>query len=172
MQEEIKVILIDDAEDALKIEYHLSKIKEFPVSISHIEKLESVEDFFSQNSADIILLAVKFPDSAGLDAIKKTIAIAPSLPIVVLTDSNANGFAVQSIKAGAQDYLLKDKMESDTIRRSMLYAIERKKNESVIRESEKRFKELANLLPQVVFETDLNGIITFANDSAFQIFGY
>ena len=172
MQEEIKVILIDDAEDALKIEYHLSKIKEFPVSISHIEKLEYVEDFFSQNSADIILLAVKFPDSAGLDAIKKTIAIAPSLPIVVLTDSNANGFAVQSIKAGAQDYLLKDKMESDTIRRSMLYAIERKKNESVIRESEKRFKELANLLPQVVFETDLNGIITFANDSAFQIFGY
>ena len=172
MQEEIKVILIDDAEDALKIEYHLSKIKEFPVSISHIEKLEYVEDFFSQNSADIILIAVKFPDSAGLDAIKKTIAIAPSLPIVVLTDSNANGFAVQSIKAGAQDYLLKDKMESDTIRRSMLYAIERKKNESVIRESEKRFKELANLLPQVVFETDLNGIITFANDSAFQIFGY
>ncbi len=172
MQEEIKVILIDDPDDALQTEYHLSKIKEFQVSISRIGKVEDIKDFLSKNSADIILLAVKFPDSAGLDVIKRTIAIAPALPIVVLTDSSANGFAVQSIKAGAQDYLLKDKMESDTIRRSMLYAIERKKNESAIRESEKRFKELANLLPQVVFETDLNGIITFANDSAFQIFGY
>lgn len=172
MQEEIKVILIDDTDDALQIEYHLAKIKEFPVSISRIEKLEDIEDFLSQYSADIILLSVKFPDSAGLDVIKKATAIAPSLPIVVLTDSSANGFAIQSIKTGAQDYLLKDKMESDTIRRSMLYAIERKKNESALRESEKRFKELANLLPQVVFETDLNGIITFANDSAFQIFGY
>ncbi len=172
MQEETKVILIDDPDDALQTEYHLSKIKEFQVSISRIGKVEDIKDFLSKNSADIILLAVKFPDSAGLDVIKRTIAIAPALPIVVLTDSSANGFAVQSIKAGAQDYLLKDKMESDTIRRSMLYAIERKKNESAIRESEKRFKELANLLPQVVFETDLNGIITFANDSAFQIFGY
>ncbi|MCX6169823.1 MAG: PAS domain S-box protein [Ignavibacteriales bacterium] len=173
MQEIIEVLLIEEnANDANLTKDYLAKINEISVSVSVVEYVEDVKDFLSKNSATIIFLAVNFQSSAGLDYIRKMIDIAPSLPIVVLTDSNANGFAVQSIKTGAQDYLLKDKMNSETIRRSMLYSIERKKNESALRESEKRFKELANLLPQVVFETDLNGIITFANDLAFQAFGY
>ncbi len=49
---------------------------------------------------------------------------------------------------------------------------ERKRAENTISESEKRFKELANLLPQTVFEADINGKITFANETALATFGY
>ncbi len=49
---------------------------------------------------------------------------------------------------------------------------ERRKAENAIIESERRFKELANLLPQIVFEADLNGLITFANETALMNFGY
>lgn len=44
--------------------------------------------------------------------------------------------------------------------------------ESALRESEERFKELAELLPQTVFEMDLNGNLTFVNKRAFEHFGY
>ncbi len=49
---------------------------------------------------------------------------------------------------------------------------ERKRTENVILESERRFKELANLLPQTIYEADINGIITFANETALTNFGY
>ncbi len=49
---------------------------------------------------------------------------------------------------------------------------ERRRNENLLRESERRFKELANLLPQTVFETDIDGKLTFANETALTTYGY
>ncbi len=49
---------------------------------------------------------------------------------------------------------------------------ERKQDEESLRESERRFRDLADLLPQPVFEFDENGYFTFANQSAFTVFGY
>lgn len=51
-------------------------------------------------------------------------------------------------------------------------AIERKKAEESFRESEERFRELSELLPQIVFEMDLKGELKFVNKAAFQHFGY
>jgi len=50
--------------------------------------------------------------------------------------------------------------------------LEREKAEEALRSSEKRFRELANQLPEVVFETDEKGNLTFVNQQAFDIFGY
>ncbi|MEE9504001.1 MAG: PAS domain S-box protein, partial [Thermodesulfobacteriota bacterium] len=47
-----------------------------------------------------------------------------------------------------------------------------KQAEKALRESEKQYRELANSLPQVVFEMDANGLITFANRNAFEFYGY
>lgn len=57
-------------------------------------------------------------------------------------------------------------------RRETEAQIERRKTEKTLRESEKRFRELSDSLPQVVFETDEKGNLTFANKNAFDVFGY
>jgi PAS domain S-box-containing protein len=49
---------------------------------------------------------------------------------------------------------------------------ERKRTQKALAASEKRFRELANSLPQVVYEMDANGLITFVNQNAFEFFGY
>jgi PAS domain S-box-containing protein len=49
---------------------------------------------------------------------------------------------------------------------------EGKRAENIIIESERRFKELANLLPQSIYEADLNGFITFTNETGLTTFGY
>jgi len=49
---------------------------------------------------------------------------------------------------------------------------ERRNAEVALKESEERFRNLANSLPQIVFETDKNGMLSFANHNAFELFGY
>ncbi|ADQ80307.1 multi-sensor signal transduction histidine kinase [Paludibacter propionicigenes WB4] len=49
---------------------------------------------------------------------------------------------------------------------------ERKLAQEALRESEEKFRDMANLLPQVVFEMDVNGIITYVNEQAYTIFKY
>ncbi len=48
----------------------------------------------------------------------------------------------------------------------------RKLGEEALSESEKRYRELADSLPQIIFEMDEKGILTFANRNAFDVFGY
>lgn len=49
---------------------------------------------------------------------------------------------------------------------------ERKHAEEVLRESEEKFRELADLLPQIIFESDVQGNLTYVNRQAYKIFGY
>ncbi|MBD3317298.1 MAG: PAS domain S-box protein, partial [Chitinivibrionales bacterium] len=49
---------------------------------------------------------------------------------------------------------------------------ERRRTETALRESERRYRELADLVPQPVFETNKEGVFTFANKAAFELFGY
>ncbi|MEA1972475.1 MAG: PAS domain S-box protein, partial [Candidatus Cloacimonadota bacterium] len=49
---------------------------------------------------------------------------------------------------------------------------ERKQSEEALRESEKKFRDMTNLLPQVVYEADLKGNLTFVNQQAYDSFGY
>ncbi|MBF2065272.1 MAG: hybrid sensor histidine kinase/response regulator [Calothrix sp. C42_A2020_038] len=75
---------------------------------------------------DIVLLDLTLPDSQGLDSLPALIDQAPSLPIVVLTNTNDEELAVEAVRQGAQDYLIKRQINGSMLLRSLRYAIERK----------------------------------------------
>jgi len=72
----------------------------------------------------------------------------------------------------------KDQLIDDLVRlRQIIAELEKSENqlnlaEKALRESEKRFRELTDLLPEIVFETDIEGNLTFANQIGFDTFGY
>lgn len=78
---------------------------------------------------DCVLLDLHLPDAGGVDALDRLGALAPSLPIVVLTGLNDEHFGVSAVASGAQDYLVKGRVDPETLRRAVLYAIERKRAE-------------------------------------------
>jgi diguanylate cyclase (GGDEF)-like protein len=73
-----------------------------------------------------ILLDLRLPGTQRLDAVEAIHSLAPDCPIVVLTGMEDGGLALDAMKAGVQDYLYKGDIEPEPLRRSVLYAIERK----------------------------------------------
>ncbi|WP_205869490.1 PP2C family protein-serine/threonine phosphatase [Mycobacterium colombiense] len=80
---------------------------------------------------DCVLLDLNLPDASGIDALNRIASLDATVPIVVLTGLNDEYFGASAVAAGAQDYLVKGRVEPEMLRRALLYAIERKRAELI-----------------------------------------
>ena len=94
------------------------------------------------------------------------------IPIIVVTGLTDKELAIRAVKAGAQDYLIKGQISSPLLNRSILYAIERKRIEEELHQSEEKYRTILENIKEGYFEVDLAGNFTFFNDSLCQILGY
>jgi diguanylate cyclase (GGDEF)-like protein len=76
-----------------------------------------------------VLLDLSLPDAVGMEAVTQMQAAAPDIPIVVLTGLDDENLALNAVQHGAQDYLIKGRVDEVLIARSIRYAIERKRAE-------------------------------------------
>ncbi len=114
---------------------------------------------------DVVLLDLSLPDSWGMMGVSKIYNVAPDLPIVVLTGLDDSAVEIRALLEGAQDYLIKGAISSDQVFRSIRYAIQRKKAEEALRQSEKWFHTLADLSPVGSFRTDSEGNCLYVSKS-------
>jgi PAS domain S-box-containing protein len=84
---------------------------------------------------DVVLLDLTLPDSAGLASLDTLVQHIPDLPIVVLTNTNDDELAVEAVRHGAQDYLMKRQINQDSLARSLRYAIERKQTARALQDA-------------------------------------
>ena len=98
--------------------------------LTHVDCMNAAEKHLAEHTVDIILLDLGLPDAQGLGAIRRTRAVAPDVPLVVLTGLDDESMAVQALQHGAQDYLIKGQIETRALLRALRYAIERKAMES------------------------------------------
>jgi len=98
--------------------------------LTHVDCMNAAEKHLAEHTVDIILLDLGLPDAQGLGAIRRTRAVAPNVPLVVLTGLDDESMAVQALQHGAQDYLIKGQIETRALLRALRYAIERKAMES------------------------------------------
>jgi signal transduction histidine kinase len=74
---------------------------------------------------DVVLLDLSLPDGFGIETVGRLLAKAPAVPIVVLTGLDDDRSAVDAVRSGAQDYLVKGKFDGPMLARVLRYAIER-----------------------------------------------
>ncbi len=101
----------------------------------HTQRLWDAIAYLNKESFDLILLDLTLPDSQGIESLDSLIEQAPSLPIVVLTNTNDEELAVEAVRHGAQDYLVKRNINQDLLVRSLRYAIQRKQSQEALREA-------------------------------------
>jgi signal transduction histidine kinase len=135
----ISVLIIEDNPgDARFVQETLKGISIPVYRVEWMDHLATGLARLAEGGIDVLLLDLTLPDSQGLAALNLIKAVAPAVPVVVLSGSDDEQFSVEAVQAGAQDYLVKDYVNSHLLTRSLRYAIERKRADEALRESEER----------------------------------
>jgi len=146
------LLVEDSASDAELLQENLQGVGFERFDVTHAERLDEALDLLRKQAFDVVLLDLSLPDSCGLDTLQRTRREAPGVPLVVLTGQSDQMLAIEAVRHGVQDYLIKGQADERQIARAIRYAIERQRLEKELRRSEKRYRRLADRLERRVEE--------------------
>ncbi len=173
MDDKLKVLLIEDNPgDARLIKEMLAEAGEATFELEQVNRLSDGLERLTQNGFGLILLDLSLPDSRGLDTFIMTHSVAAQVPIILLTGLDDKELALKAMRQGAQDYLVKGQVDSHLLVRAMRYAIERKRVEEALRESQSRYRTLFDSASDMILISDLNGQLLEVNQVACERLNY
>jgi diguanylate cyclase (GGDEF)-like protein len=124
------VLLVEDNRgDARLVQELLRDVATTHFEVSHVERLAEARQELMESGAGCVLLDLSLPDASRLEALMQLRAAAPDVPIVILSGLQDELLAVKAVQEGAQDYLIKGRVDGAAIGRSITYAVERKAQE-------------------------------------------
>jgi len=171
--ETIKVLLIEDNPgDARLVKEMLNDAGTTQFHLSHAALVSTGLSLLRNEGYHVILLDLSLPDGYGLDIIRQVCTVSPHLPVVILTGLDDETVAIRAVQEGAEDYLVKGQMDGNLLARAIRYAIERKRVEVALRESEEKYRTILENIEDGYYEVDLAGNFTLFNDIICRHFGY
>lgn len=139
MSERLKILIIDDDDvDRIAVSRHLKK-STLPVDIEEAYDGATGLQALRQNTHDCVFLDYLLPGSDGLDILRKLRTEGVRTPIIMLTRQGDEQIAVEMMKAGASDYITKDKMTPEILQKSVQSVIRTGRAEEELRESQERY---------------------------------
>ncbi len=139
----IRLLVIEDAMIDREILEHLLKHSSLKhLEIVHAESLSNALETLSESRFDVILLDLGLPDSGGMEAIHEIQNKVPQIPIIVLSGCEDDETATSAVQSGVQDYLIKGRIDSPLVMRSIRYAMERKRIEQELQKAEQQYRTI------------------------------
>jgi signal transduction histidine kinase/DNA-binding response OmpR family regulator len=171
MEENLRVLLVEDnPAEAYLLQESISQVQH-PPEIIHVEKLSQALEQLEQSPVDAILLDLALPDSEGLATLERANAFADYLPIIVLTGLEDEAVAIEAVRKGAQDYLLKGQTGARQLVQMIYHAVERKRLQRAVAHSAQRNLMLAEVSALVVAQTELSSLLTTVVEAARKLTG-
>jgi PAS domain S-box-containing protein len=168
-----QVLLIEDNPgDARLLQEMLAEIGDASFKLEWVDLLSKGLDRLTRGDIDAVLLDLSLPDSRGLDTFTQVYAHAPHIPITVLTGLDDTTLAVRAVREGAQDYLVKGKIDGNLLTRTIRYAIERKRTEKALRESLQFSSSLLGNSPHPILVINPDTSVRYANPAMERLTGF
>ncbi len=105
--EHFNLLLVEDQEDFACVIRDVLSDTSGRFTVTHVDRLEAAREKLSNSRFDALLLDLNLPDSRGIHTCAAIQAVAPSLPVVVLTGLDDERLALESVTMGIQDYLVR-----------------------------------------------------------------
>ena len=162
------LLLEDDANDEQLIAYELVRLTPRP-QILRVTSESSFLAALQEFAPDVILSDHNLPAFDGRMALAKTRAILPDVPFILVTGTLNEETAVSYLKAGASDYILKDRLVR--LGPAILEALERARERQALRRHERLLREIIDANPSLIFVKDWEGRFVLVNQATAEIYG-
>jgi serine phosphatase RsbU (regulator of sigma subunit) len=130
MDTSLRVLLVEDDDGDAFLFEDLLQDAELEVDVSRARTVAAAEDVLPAD-VSCVVLDLGLPDADGLAALHRLRAAAPGVPMLVLTGLSDTARGLEAVAAGAQDYLVKGRVDGELLARSIRYAVERQRAEAV-----------------------------------------
>ena len=144
--EKVCVLLVGESpEDVRMVRERLADRQSGLFELTHVATLDEAMGRLGREGIDIVLLDLDTPGARGIATVERIHAAAAGVPLVVLTGKHTDrASAAQVLQAGAQDYLIKGRLEENPLQRVLLHAIERQRllaDSETIRRQQQQLRE-------------------------------
>ena len=143
----LKILLIEDNPGDARLVSEMLYDEGPLFEMINATNLEEGLRFLKGGGHDIVIVDLNLPDSEGFGTFDAVRAQNPSTPIIILTGLDDKERGLESVKKGAQDYLVKGKFDGNLLVRSISYSIERQKLLIKLENTLKELRVLKGLLP-------------------------
>ena len=127
---DLRVLLVEDSRaDEHIVRLMLDEVESAPLTLSHVSTLAEARKSLRESQFECILLDLTLPDADRLEGLEQVRALAPDVPVVVLTGHDDEQLALDSLHEGAQDYLIKGQVDGSLLVRAIRYSVERQRAE-------------------------------------------
>jgi len=175
----LRILLVEDNPgDVLLIQETLGD-RHGEFALESVERLAAALERLRTGGIHVVLLDLTLPDSAGLGTFTAVRTNAPDVPIVVLTGLSDEALAVATVRAGAQDYLVKGQVDGNLLGRTIRYAFERHQvrrqleaSEQQRQESEVSYRTLVERAPMGIYRSSAEGKFLSVNAALVRMLGY
>jgi len=166
----LKILLLEDV--ATEAELIVRELTRAGLAVEAV-RVETRADFLAQlasSTPDVILSDFSLPNFDGLSALALANASHPAVPFIFISGTIGEDTAIEALKRGAVDYLLKTNLQR--LASAVLRAIDEARGRAARLHAESRFRDLIEYAPHAIVVFDQDGCIDIVNAQAEALFGY
>src|ERR1051325_2068335 len=149
----LKVLVVEDSENDAELLLHALSKAGYKPTARRVDNAAEMEAALAQDTWDLIISDYVLPQFSGLDALKILQRRNLDTPFIIVSGKIGEEVAVEALKSGAHDYLLKDRLTRlpAAVDRELREAVQRRKRreaDQALRESEDRYRRLVESSPE------------------------
>ncbi len=177
MEQGLRILILEDLPSDVELMGYELREAEIAHTYRHVTDRENFLAALQNDPPDLILSDFHLPRFDGLEALALAQATCPDVPFIFVSGAMGEEVAIDAVKRGATDYVLKDRLSrlGPAVQRALREAEARRERRhavAALRESEENYRLLVKNIPAVVYKGYLDGAVDFIDAKVEELTGH